>query len=220
MDYRKTKTIETLEQRIASVASAEPSSLRHLLLQRSKEFKTSWIELGQALYTVWKDKLYKEWGYTKFETYTAKEIGIRKQTALKLLRSYFFLEKKEPYYLSKEYNQKANAASMPTYESINALRLANSKRQLDNADYENIKKNVLEKGRDAQTVKRDLTALIRQREELLPEEAWRKKRLILLKRSLTLLKSLREEIKLTKIFSAQVMKDIDKLISKLEVEMP
>lgn len=220
MDYSKIKSIETLEQRTASVASAEPSSLRHLTLEKSKEFKTSWIELGQALYTVWKDKLYREWGYTKFETYTAKEIGIRKQTALKLLRSYFFLEKKEPYYLSKEYSQKANVASMPTYESVNALRLANSKKQLDEVDYENIKRNVLEKGKDAQGVRKDLTALIRQREELLPEEAWRRKRLVLLKRSLTLLKSLREEIKLTKIFSAQVIKDMDKLISKLEVEMP
>lgn len=216
-DYIKTKSTETLEQRIAST---DPSSLRHLLLKKSKEFKTSWIELGQALYTVWKDKLYKEWGYTKFETYTAKEIGIRKQTALKLLRSYFFLEKEEPHYLSKEYNQKADAASVPNYESVNALRLVSSKKQLDEADYENIKKNVLENGRDAGAVRKDLTALIRQREELLPEEAWRKKRLIVLKRSLTLLKSLREEIKLTKIFSAQVTKDIDKLISNLEVEMP
>lgn len=217
MDHSKAKSIDILEQKIAST---DPSSLRHLLLKKSKEFKTSWIELGQALYTVWKDKLYKEWGYTKFETYTAKEIGIRKQTALKLLRSYFFLEKEEPYYLSKEYNQKADVASLPNYESINALRLANSKKQLDKADYENIKKNVLEKGRDVGAVKKDLTALIRQREELLPEEAWRKKRLVLLKRSLTLLKSLREEIKITKTFSAQVIKDIDKLISNIEIEMP
>ena len=217
MDYTKTKSMETLEERIAST---DPAGLRHQVLKSVKWFKTSWIELGQGLYTVWKDKLYKDWGYTKFETYTAKEIGIRKQTALKLLRSYFFLEKKEPHYLTKEYSEKADAALVPTYESIDALRLVNNKKQLDRMDYENIKKNVLEKGRDARAVKKDLTILIKQREELLPEEAWRKKRLSLLKRSLTLLKSLREEIKLAKLFSAQVAKDIDKLISRLETEMP
>jgi len=209
--------METLEERIAST---DPASLRHQVLKNVKGFKTSWIELGQSLYTVWKDKLYKDWGYTKFEAYTAKEIGIRKQTALKLLRSYLFLEKKEPHYLTKEYSAKADAALVPTYESIDALRLANNKKQLDRMDYENIKKNVLEKGKDAREVKKDLTALIRQREELLPEEAWQKKRLSLLKRSLSLLKSLKEEIKLAKVFSAQVPKDIDKLISKLESEMP
>ena len=217
MDYTKTKSMETLEERIAST---DPAGLRHRILKSVKWFKTSWIELGQGLYAVWKDKLYKDWGYTKFETYTAKEIGIRKQTALKLLRSYFFLEKKEPHYLTKEYSEKADAALVPTYESIDALRLVNNKKQLDRMDYENIKKNVLEKGRDARAVKKDLTALIKQREELLPEEAWQKKRLSLLKRSLTLLKSLREEIKLAKMFSAQVFKDIDKLISRLEAEMP
>ena len=78
----------------------------------------------------------------------------------------------------------------------------------------------LEKGKDARAVKKELTALIKQREELLPEEAWKKKRLTLLKRSLSLLKSLSTEIKLAKMFPAQIVKDIDKLISRLEIEMP
>ena len=217
MAYPRTKAMETLEEKLANL---DPSTLRHQVLKSVKWFKTSWIELGQGLYTVWKDKLYKDWGYNKFETYTAKEIGIRKQTALKLLRSYSFLEKKEPHYLTKEYSEKAGAASVPNYESVNILRLADNKKQLGPIDYENIKKNLLEEGKDARVVKKDLTALIKQREELLPEEAWQKKRLSLLRRSLSLLKSLRQEIKTAKMFSAQVLKDIDNLISKLKTEMP
>ncbi|MCQ9207951.1 MAG: hypothetical protein NG712_01020 [Omnitrophica bacterium] len=217
MNYPKTKSIEALEKKMAS---ADPSTLRHQVLKNVKSFKTSWIELGQALYAVWKDKLYKDWGYSKFEAYTAKEIGIRKQTALKLLRSYFFLEKENPRYLTKDYNQDADAASVPTYESIDLLRRVGNKKELDRMDYENIKKNVLERGKDALVVKKDLTALIKQRQELLPEEAWQKKRLTLLKRSLSVLKSLSQEIKVAKMFSAQVVKDIDKLISKLNAEMP
>ncbi len=217
MSYPRMKSLETLEERLTST---DPSSLRHQVLKSAKNFKTSWIDLGQALYTVWKDKLYKDWGYAKFETYTSKEIGIRKQTAVKLLRSYFFLEKEEPAYLKKDYNEEADAASLATYDSIDALRLARNKKGIDKIDYEQIKKNVLEKGKDAREVKKSLTALIKQREELLPEEAWQKKRLSLLKRSLTLLKSLSAEIKLAKVFPTQVVKDLDKLISKLEIEMP
>ncbi len=216
MDYSKTKAMEALD---AKLASSDPSTLRHRVLKSVKNFKTSWIELGQALYSVWKDKLYKDWGYSKFEAYTAKEIGIRKQTAVKLLRSYFFLEQKEPHYLSREYSEEVQANAMPTYEAIDALRLASRKKDIDPVDYEQIRKGVLEKGKDARAVKKDLTALIKQREELLPEEAWQKKRMALLKRTLSLLKSLREEIKAAKMLSAQVVKDIDKLISKLESEI-
>lgn len=215
MAYPKTKAIETLEEKLAN---SDPSTLRHQVMKSVKCFKVSWIELGQALYSVWKDKLYKDWGYSKFEAYSTKEIGIRKQTALKLLKSYFFLEKKEPHYLTKEYNEEVQAGSMPTFESIDALRRANKKKDIDPVDYEQIRKGVLEKGKDAWAVKKDLTALIKQREELLPEEAWKKKRATLLKRSLSLLKSLRGEIKAARMFPAQIVKDIDKLVSKLESE--
>ncbi len=213
---KKTKSIQALEDKLASM---EPESVRHRVLESAKNFKSSWIELGQALYSVWKDKLYKDWGFNKFETYSTKEIGIRKQTALKLLRSYFFLEKEDPQYLTKEHNQDANAANLPTYESIDALRLASKKKELDKVDYHQIKKNVLEGGEDARSVKKDLTALMKQREELLPEEAWKQKRMTLLRRSLSTLKSLREQIKMAKMFGPQVLEDLDKLISKLETEM-
>ncbi|MBN2097030.1 MAG: hypothetical protein JW714_00975 [Candidatus Omnitrophica bacterium] len=217
MNYQKPKSIQTVEEKLAG---SDPASIRHQVLKGVKLFKTSWIELGQALYTVWKDKLYKDWGFAKFESYTAKEIGIRKQTALKLLRSYCFLEKEEPTYLKKDYNEGADAAAVPTYESIDALRLASNKKDLDRMDLEQLKKNVLQKGKDAREVKKELTVLMKQRQELLPEEAWQKKRLALLKRSLSLLKTLREEIKIAKMFSAEITKDIDKLVSKLETEMP
>ncbi|MFH0840129.1 MAG: hypothetical protein V1883_03840, partial [Candidatus Omnitrophota bacterium] len=81
----RTKSIEKIEQKMQDM---DENSLRYQILEKVKNFKISWISLGQALYSVWKDKLYKEWGYMTFEAYTAKEIGIKKQTAMKLLRSY------------------------------------------------------------------------------------------------------------------------------------
>lgn len=117
----KTKSLSALEQKMQGLSS---DSLRYQILNHTKHFKTSWVELGQALYSAWKDKLYKEWGFSTFEAYTAKEIGIRSQTALKLLRSYYFLEKEEPRLLRKEYADQAQASSMPTLDSIDTLRLA------------------------------------------------------------------------------------------------
>lgn len=215
MTKLKPHSIERIEGKMAQV---EAGSLRHNALQSAKSFKTSWVELGQSLYSVWKDKAYKEWGYAKFETYTAKEIGIRKQTALKLLKSYYFLEKEEPRLIEKDYVRTAETACMPTYEAVDVLRRASSNRDIDRTDYATIKKNVLERGRAAGEVKRDLTALIRQREELEPEEA-RRRRLALVKRLISLLRSVREEIKVSHMLPAQLISDTERLIGKLEKEV-
>ena len=87
MSEKKTKSIEKIERKMEEVSR---DSLRYQVLKSAKAFKTSWIELGQMLYTVWKDKSYKEWGYSGFDAYTSKEIGIRGQTSFKLLKSYSF----------------------------------------------------------------------------------------------------------------------------------
>jgi hypothetical protein len=216
MKELKTKSIKDIEQKMINIDS---ESTRGRILENAKGFKTSWISLGQALYTVWKDKLYKEWGYESFETYTAKEIGIRKQTAIKLLRSYSFLEKEGPLYLKKDYNVGTDTATVPTYESVNVLRLASNKKDLSRQDYSTIKKGVLEMGKDALSAKRDITSFMRQREELEPEEAWQKRKITLVKRFLSTLKSLIQEAKSSNMISAQSLKDTDKLVTRLETEI-
>jgi hypothetical protein len=195
------------------------NSLRYHILENAKKFKSSWLELGRSLYAVWKDKMYKDWGYGKFDAYTQREIGIRKQTALKLLRSYYFLEKEEPEYLRQDYAQSAEAATMPTYESIDLLRLAKNKKTLDSEDYAQLKKEIFEKGKDVREVKRDLTALIRQRQELEPEEAYKKRRLATVKRFLGTLKALKQEAEVSKLLPAEIIKETAGLIRKLEAEL-
>lgn len=214
MNAYKTKSLENIEQRIKQT---DQSSVRYYVLKCAKDFKTSWVELGRALYSVWRDKLYKEWGYNTFEAYIAKEIGIRKQTAMKLLRSYWFLEKEEPQYLKNEYVESAEASKLPNYESVYVLRQAKSKSELDENDYASLKKEVFEKGRDARDIKKDLTALIKQRRELDPKEAWEEKRLSTVKRFITTLKSLKYEIETSKLLPASLIKEAGELIKKLEV---
>jgi len=212
----KTKSLKNIE---SAMEELDASSMRHKVLQAAKDFKTSWIDLGQALYSVWKDKLYKNWGYAQFDTYTAKEIGIKKPTALKLLRSYYFLEREEPRYLRREYNAEADTNTLPSYEAIDLLRRAGAKKTIDKEDYNRIKTNIFERGKDARDVKKDLTSLIREREELEPEEARKKKRTALIKRFLGSLKAIKTEVAISKMLPMQIIKDADKLIAKLESEL-
>jgi hypothetical protein len=216
MNERKTKTLKNIEKKMEEVG---PDSARHKVLESAKNFKTSWIDLGQLLYMVWSDKLYRDWGYTAFDSYTSKEIGIRKQTALKLLRSYSFLEREEPRYLKKEHNEAADTASLPTYESVDVLRQASNNKQLDRDDYANIRKYVLEKGRDVKEVKKDLTELIKKNEELDPEDARNKKKQALLRRFVGALKAVKKEIKIAKMLPAEIIKEADSLIGKIEAEI-
>ncbi len=198
------------------MADMDENSLRYHILKNAKDFKTSWIELGRALYTVWKDKLYKEWGYSEFDIYTAKEIGIRKQTAMKLLKSYYFLEKEEPTYLAQEHVEIQDTASVPSFESVDVLRQAKNKKDLDKEDYSRLRKDVLENGKDASDVKKNLAVIIRQRQELDPEEAWEKKKISVVKRMIGTLKSLKNEVEVAKLLPAKIIDEIASLIRKLE----
>jgi hypothetical protein len=216
MSEIRTKAIDNLDKKMNEMSADE---LRYQVLKSAKDFKSSWIGLGQILYTVWKDKLYKDWGFAEFDNYTSKEIGIRKNTALKLLRSYSFLEKDNPRYLTKDYTEGAEASQIPTFEAVDVLRKASTNKKLDREDYAKIKKYVLESGKEAGDVKKDLTQMIKQQEELDPAEARKKKRVLVLKRFVGTLKAIRTEIKASKVLPEKVAKDIDKLIRELESEI-
>ena len=125
MDGTKTKSLKNIEEKMEGLDSG---SLRYHILESAKNFKCSWIELGRSLYSVYKDKMYKEWGYVNFDVYVSREIGIRKQTALKLLKSYYFLEKEEPQYLKADFTQAQEPAQIPSYEAVDVLRQAKNKK--------------------------------------------------------------------------------------------
>jgi hypothetical protein len=211
----KTKSINMIEGRMEE---AKEGSVRHAILTSAKNYKTSWIELGQALYTVWKDKLYKEWEYMTFEAYTQKEIGIKSQTAMKLLKSYYFLEKEEPTYVQKEEIESSQPASIPSYESVDVLRRAKTSKLLDARDYSTIRRQVLDEGKEPKEVKRDLTMMMRQRRELDPEEEREKRSSIAIKRLVATLKSLKRELEFSKLVPASVIKEVSSLIAKVEAE--
>lgn len=203
-----------LENRIHD-AGDDP--LRREVLRQAKNFKESWIELGRALYTVWKDKLYRGWGFSTFDLYTAKEIGIRKATSLKLLRSYCFLEKEEPGVL-RAYSSDPSSTTLPAFESVDLLRKAKNGKVLDDDDYSDFKQKVFN-GTETAEAKKELTALIRQRKELDPEEVWEKKRQAQLKRLVSILRSVGDEIQSQKLAPASLARDISSLVQRIESEL-
>ncbi|MFH1191616.1 MAG: hypothetical protein V1670_05415 [Candidatus Omnitrophota bacterium] len=217
MEETRSKTLKNIE---AKMENLDINSLRYHILESAKNFKCSWIELGRSLYSVWKDKMYKEWGYVSFDIYVAREIGIRKQTAMKLLKSYYFLEKEEPQYLKNEYAASTQPAQLPSYESVNILRQAKNNKDLDENDYRSLKKEIFEKGRDAQEIKKNLGVIIRQRQEQDPEVVEENKRQSVLKRLLGQLRMLRQEVAVLKLLSVPLVKDLDNLIKNIDQEIP
>jgi len=216
MNETKSKSLKSIEEKMENLDSG---SLRYHILESARNFKCSWIELGRSLYSVWKDKMYKEWGYVNFDVYVSREIGIRKQTAMKLLKSYYFLEKEEPQYLKNDYAKENQPANIPSYESVDILRQAKNKKVLDEDDYNNLKKEIFEKGRDAQELKKNLGVIIRQRQELEPQEAQEKRKLSILKRLLGQLRMLKQEAEVLKMLPMPLIKELDALIKKIDAEM-
>jgi len=216
MEQVKTKSLKNIEEKMEGL---DTGSLRYHILESAKNFKSSWIELGRSLYSVWKDKMYKEWGYVNFDIYVSREIGIRKLTAMKLLKSYYFLEKEEPQYLKADYADAASASQIPGYESVDILRRAKNKKVLDEDDYNNLKKEIFEKGRDSQELRKNLGAIIRQRQELEPQELQEKRKLAVLRRLLGQLRMLKQEVELLKMLPMPLIKELDVLIKKIDSGM-
>lgn len=216
----KLKLVKPEEQNLSQVpVSPDEASVRDLAMQSAKNFKACWKDLARSLAIVWKEKFFKDWGYQTFDAYTAKEIKIRKHTAMKLINSYQFLEKEEPQYLREtdETPGHTQAVDTPTFEAVNTLRLA--KRKLDGENYEAVKKDMFEKNKDIQEVKKDLTALIRQRKETDPEEERKKHNDAIVKRLVGTLKTLHQETEMLKLLPGPITRDIRALIDAIEKEL-
>lgn len=212
---RLPKSISMIESKMSGI---EERSIRFRALESAKSFKTSWIDLGQALYAVWKDKLFRQWGYMTFEAYTSKEIGIRNQTAIKLLKSYSFLEREEPAMIAKDGHPESLPSKLPGYEAVNALRLAKDRQKIDEDDYASLRRDVFELGKDEREVKKGLTSLMREREDADPDEARTMRKKARLRRLLGVLNSIKNDIEKEKLLPSALIKDIGSLIGKIERE--
>lgn len=154
----KTKSLENIEARMQNL---DPASYRYRVLECARDFKSSWIALGQFLFTVYKDKLFKDWQYLTFEAYCAKEVGIRQATAVKVLKSYSFLEREEPSFLKAQSLEERKPSQIPGYESVNALRLAKESDKLSAREYADLREDVLDEAKEDAEVKKKVRYILK-----------------------------------------------------------
>jgi len=156
---KKSSSLERIEDHLQRL---DPSSFRYKALDAARRFKSSWVELGQLLFTVYQDKLYRDWGYLTFEAYCSKEVGIRQPTAVKLLKSYSFLEKEEPAYLHRDGGlSEAKPNQIPSVDLVNALRLAKASGRVPESQYKELRDDVLENGREEAEVKKKIRYILK-----------------------------------------------------------
>jgi hypothetical protein len=98
---------------------------RALVLRRTRNFKRSWLELGEALSEVRRGKSWEKWGYETFEAYAKAELKLRMDTIEKLTGSYMFLHKRAPEVLRRDPIE----SHMPSYQAIDFLRRAEERNE-------------------------------------------------------------------------------------------
>ncbi len=192
-------------------------ALRNKTVEVARRHKASWIELGQCLYAVYKDKHYRGWSFLNFDTYCSKELGIRQTTASKLLKSYYFLEKEEPRLAEPKYSEEASPARMPNYESVNLLRLARENKNIEARDFATLREDVIEKAREPKEVRTKVKKMLADSAPAKnPNDEKRDRRNKALKRLLTFLKSTKMELESEKLVPAYLIKQINDLSEKLQ----
>lgn len=203
-------------ERKGRIKSSElTNDLRNRALSICKDFKTSWVQLGQTLYSIYEDKLFYLWGFEKFEHYTKTELGIKPQVAMKMIKSYAYLENEEPAYLKEEFTQMREGPQVPSLDEINVLRLAKNNKDLLNQDYMLLKKGVFEKGKDASVVRKELTAMMKERKAVDPEKEREHRNNASIKKLIASIESFEKDMESLNLVPKQVIKDAQGLLKKL-----
>lgn len=194
----------------------QSENLRSHIAEHAKTFKLSWVQLGQGLYSVWRDKLYQSWEFDKFEDYVIRELGLKKPLALKLVKTYFFVEQDEPVYLKKEFAESRQTAVIPGYESLDVLRQARAHKELTREDYTKMRKDIFEKGKEASLVRKDLTAIIKERKKVDPMQEREARHEQSVRRLMAALKSFKKDMETLKLVEPDIIEEAEGLLKRLE----
>ncbi len=210
------------EERISKLKRMNNPTSKELRVRASgaaKDFKSSWVSFAQVLHSIRQDKLYEYWGYEKFEQYAERELGLKKPMALKLVKTYQFVEQQEPAYLKEEFMASREPSVLPEIDAINVLRLAKNRKELTKQDFQELRKQVFDKGQNAALLRKDLTTMIRERKQLDPEEEREQRNMAALRRFLNAIRSFKKDAETLKMVKADVMKKADELFRDLESQL-
>jgi hypothetical protein len=136
MIRRRTRAEAEIQARLESL---DPASKRFHVLAAARDFKASWVQLGQRLTEVRESGLYRNWGYTEFETYCRRELHLKNDTANKLTRSYSFLRDHEPRALEQR-----SERELPPLDVVDLLSQARDRSKVSVQDLEGIRREVFD----------------------------------------------------------------------------
>ena len=193
----------------------EEDQLREKVLEVARRHKASWIELGQYLYAIQRQKHFKYWGYVEFDGYVTKELGIKPLTALKMIRSYMFLEREEPKVIESHSSGGESVRKIPSFEAVNLLRLARKNKLLTSKDLDHIRAEVLETGKEPKEIRAHVRKLLSDREEKDPREVRKARRNAAIKRLVSVLANTKKELEGGNLLPAYLLKQITELEEKL-----
>ena len=138
MTRRRSKAEVEMENLLRTL---DPSSERFRVLAAARDFKASWVILGEILTTVRDSSAFKEWGYSSFEAYARRELRLRADTAAKLTRSYSFLKEHEPQALETRQEKE-----LPPLDVVDLLTRARERAKVSDEDIQSIRQEVFEDG--------------------------------------------------------------------------
>ncbi len=193
--------------------------LRIQTVEIAKKHKASWIQLGQHLFSIYKNKLYKEWGYPAFDSYCKKELGIRDTTASKLIKSYSFLEKEEPRIVKSDYAEDETPRKIPDYESVNVLRLAKNNKNIPTNEFAELRNDVLNEGKECKEVRAQVKRILETHAPKETPEMKDQKRGSILRRLIGFLNSAKTQLEEEDLVPDYLLKQIDTLTQKLEDQL-
>lgn len=104
------------------------------IIARTRRFKSSWIELAEALVDCRQSERYKKWSYNSFEDYYRKELHLKPGTVDKLVGSYAFLRRSAPQVLDRDGVEQ----EIPSFQTIDFLRKAEEAAQSGHASKETV----------------------------------------------------------------------------------
>jgi hypothetical protein len=146
----------TDEEMAAAEEAHSDDPERAELVHRARVFKSSWIELAQALTEARRNGRWKDWGFDSFEAYAKCELHLRQETVDKLTGSYQFLQRRAPEVLSRD----GMRAPIPSYQSIDFLRRAEARSDAPSDAVQAIRKKVIEENAPVTAVARQFNDVV------------------------------------------------------------
>lgn len=190
--------------------------LRQKTLDTARKHKASWIELGQMLFAVHKDKLFKNWGFLSFETYCVKELGMKGTTSSKLIKSYAFLEKEEPRVVEHSTIEEEAPSRVPNLDSVHMLRLMKENQKLPPQDYAEVRESVITKAKDPVEVRAQVKRLLEENSDADPQEVRKQRRNAAIRRVITVINMAKKELEHEGLLPKFLIQQMHDLVSKLQ----